>query len=106
MINVKWSNISPRSEISFIYNNKEHTLSLGPAGQRNLSVCTGRTGVQLVGLDLCGEVHLPVSTSRGSVYEFLSKPSSASITLYKRDSLLQYKLFAEHVKVIMSHYEK
>ncbi|KAL8620056.1 hypothetical protein ACOMHN_015338 [Nucella lapillus] len=90
--------LDARTEMTFILGNEERALALTPGEEHELQACTGQQGVRLTGLDLCGKVQMPKSITSGSVYgDIVSNPSSVSLVLHKRDTLSQYKLFAQHL---------
>ncbi|XP_070206587.1 uncharacterized protein [Littorina saxatilis] len=90
----KMTMFEARTDISFVHRNKEYPVTLTSESRRDLTACTGSRGVTLFGLDLCGAIQLPDSTSSALMYDLISQQSSLSVVLHKRDSLTQYRVLA------------
>ena len=68
--------------------------------KRSHTVCSGDKLAKISGLELCGEVSYPnASLVENAPYFPLTGPVSASVILYKRDTLTGYKLEARSTHV-------
>ena len=68
--------------------------------RQDFKACSGSQLATVAGFELCGELSFPnASQIADSPYFPFTGPSSASITLYKRDSHNGYKIFGKRVQV-------
>ena len=73
--------------------------------RQTMTVCTGEAASRLTGLELCGQLQFPnASTQVSGPYFPFTGPSSASLTLYKRDTHTGYKLLAKRVEVSLGQW--
>jgi hypothetical protein len=88
-----------RSQFFIMHNNVEKEQEMIKTNRQTYKKCSGDKMATIIGMELCGELSFPnASMEAKSPYFPLTGPSSASITLFKRDSHNGYKLFAKRVE--------
>ena len=93
-----------RSKFFILHNNMEQEQDMITENRQEFKVCSGSDLATVAGIELCGELSFPnASQVSDSPYFPMTGPSSASLTLYKKDSHNGYKIFAKRVEVSLNH---